>query len=327
MIHGINQTAWRWILLASLASGCDGSPQSTPSSSLDTVQIALNWIPDAQHGGFYAADTLKFFEQESLQAKLIPGGPGAPVVQSVALRRVEFAVGNSDQILMARAQGAPIVAVFAAMQNSPRCIMVHRETGITSLAELQDLTLALGAGKAFAKYLQRKLPLTRCKIVPYTGSVAPFLQDSRFAQQAYVFSEPFVVRQRGADPVTLLVSDLGFNPYTSCLFTHADLIRENPERVRRVVRAVQQGWLEYFRNPDPIHQRILEVNPQMDAASLEFGRRALQPLCLPPKITDEPIGWMSAERWQTMNDQLVELDLLPPASDPGEAFTTRFLRD
>jgi NitT/TauT family transport system substrate-binding protein len=306
------------------AGGC--GPSSRDRETDSTVQLALNWFPDAQHAGFFAADVFGLFQQHQLRVQIIPGGPAAPVVQTLALRQVDFAVANADQILMARAQGAPVVAVLACMQTSPRCIMVHRQLGIRSLHELRDVTLALGAGKAFAKFMQAELPLENVQVVPYTGSVALFLADPHVAQQAYVFSEPLVAQQQGADPVTLMVSDLGFNPYTSCLMTHEDLIRTDPDRVHRMVDSIRQGWLAYFRDPNPVDERILAANSQMDAASLEFGRTALKPLVLPEGRDESLVGAMEAERWQTLCDQLIRLGLLPEGTDPSTAYTTEFLK-
>jgi NitT/TauT family transport system substrate-binding protein len=303
--------------------GCAPPPRAAEDAA--PIRLALNWFPDAQHAGFYAAEVFGLYDQQQLDVQILPGGPAAPVIQNVALRRVDFAVANADQILMARAQGAPVVAILACMQSSPRCIMVHRESGIRSLDQLSNVTLALGAGKAFAKFLQAELPLENVRVVPYTGSVALFLTDKRFAQQAYVFSEPLVARRKGADPVTLMVSDLGFNPYVSCLMTHEQLIRENPERVRRMAQCVREGWRAYFRNPQPVDQRIAAVNPQMDAASLEFGREALRPLVIPVGEDESVVGTMDAQRWQTLCDQLIQLELLPEKTEPASAYTTQFL--
>ncbi len=86
-----------------------------------------------------------------------------------------------------------------------------------------------------------------------------------------MFSEPFVVRQKGAEPVTLMVSQLGFDPYTSCLITHEDLLRSNPDRVRRMVRCVRRGWGRYFRDPGPVHGRILAANPQRSRPVWSLG--------------------------------------------------------
>ena len=123
------------------------------NSDAERVALALNWFPEAEHGGYYAAEVHGFFEQEGVDVEILPGGPGAPVIQQVATGRVAFAIANADQVLLGREQGAPIVAVMAALQNSPRCIMVHESSGIESLRQLKNLTLSVGSGKPFAKYL------------------------------------------------------------------------------------------------------------------------------------------------------------------------------
>jgi len=322
----IRPPLWLWCVGLALMTGLSAcQPQAPSASSVTPLRLALNWLPDAQHGGFYAADVQGYFAADELQVEILPGGPAAPTVQNLAMRRVDFAIANADQVLMARAQGMPVVAVFAAMQTSPRCILVHRSAGITRFDELHDLTLAVGTGQAFAAFLRQRLPLNQVTVVPYTGSLAPFLADPRFAQQAYVFSEPFVARREGADPVTLMVSQLGFDPYASCLLTHEALIQESPERVGQVVRAIQRGWIDYLQNPSPVNRRIHEVNPQMDLASLEFGANELRQLCLPDGLTADQLGTMTVERWNLLNQQLIELDLVSQTSDASAAFTNQFL--
>ncbi len=331
---------WRILLIAvvSLAlTGCGGSNRSptkeetgaasrTNEDAGTPLKLALNWYPDSQHGGFYAAQELGHFRAAGLDVEIVPGGPAVPVIQNVALRRADFGVANADQILLARAQNAPIVALFAALQTSPRCVMVHKSSGIQSWSDLKKVTLAMGAGQPFTVYLQKKLPLTDVQVVPYTGSVASFLANERFAQQAYSFSEPYVARQKGAEPVCLLAADLGYNTYTSCLFTHEELIREQPEKVAKIVKAIRQGWHDYLANPQSAHARIQAVNSQMDAASLEFGLETLKPLVLAPGTDAAQIGQMDPERWRQLASQLVEIGLLADGQDPTKAFTTQFLR-
>ena len=38
-----------WVLLVAVIAGC-GSTQKS-----DTIRIALNWFPESEHGGFFAA--------------------------------------------------------------------------------------------------------------------------------------------------------------------------------------------------------------------------------------------------------------------------------
>ncbi len=309
------------------AGGCGNGQLTETNSNLQAVTLALNWYPDAQHGGFYAAQHFGHFEAEGLSVRILPGGPAAPVIPNVAMRRVDFGVGNADQILMARAQEAPVVAVMAAMQNSPRCIMVREETGIQRLEDLKDVTLALGTGKAFARFLEDQGLLRGVRVVPYTGSIALFLDEPRFAQQAYVFSEPFVAQQKGVNPHCMMVSDFGFNPYTSCLMMHEARLASDPDLAAKVVRAVRRGWRAYLRDPDPVNRLINRDNPEMDLESLRFAVDAIRPLCLGGEVTEELIGRMSDERWQTLASQLVDIGLLDSAAESEEAYTLQFLNE
>jgi NitT/TauT family transport system substrate-binding protein len=242
------------------------------------------------------------------------------------LGQVAFGVANADQILMAREQEAHVVAVFAALQNSPRCILVHESSGIRSFDDLRDLVLALGEGQAFAEYIKARVPLTGVRIVSYAGTVAKFLVDQNYAQQAYVFSEPLVVAARGGDPHCLMVSDLGFNPYTSVLITSERLLAADRELVRRFVRATQRGWQAYLHDPTAANREMLAANSDMDASILEQAARQLKSLCLPVELPDDELGTMSSERWETLLAQLRELGLIEnQAVKASDAFDNQLL--
>ena len=317
-----------------LASGCSSDKSATPTSTstnpttaeqptakpIDSVELALNWLPEAEHGGFFAADVHGLFAERQLKVKIIPGGPGVPVIQNVATGKVTFGVTNADQVLLQRAQEADVVAIFAPIQQSPRCIMVHKKSGITKFEDLKDMTLAINANQTFLGYLKKRLPLTNVQIVPYQSSTAPFLNDERLGQQAYVFSEPFLVQQQGAEPVNLMLSDIGFNVYTSVLITRAEVIEKQPELVRRMVAACQLGWRKYLDEPDQTTEHIHSLNKEMGPEILAFGVHALKPLCEPNR------GEMTLERWQTLAEQLIEAGALKPgATDPAKAFDVNFL--
>ncbi|MEX0727829.1 MAG: ABC transporter substrate-binding protein, partial [Planctomycetaceae bacterium] len=123
----------------------DVSAANSPAS-VEKIQLQLNWFPEAEHGGFYAADLNGHYTAAGIEVTILPGGPNAAVIQKVDQGDVEFAVASADQVLTGRAGGAKVVAVFAPLQMSPRCIMVHEKSGIKSLAELKGVTLAMSPG-------------------------------------------------------------------------------------------------------------------------------------------------------------------------------------
>lgn len=291
------------ILLAAFA-GCDDVAlvqddiaESDSFERMTLVTLQLNWRADAQHGGFYQAIVDGEFKAEGLDVKIVQGGPGSPVIPKLVMGRVDFAIANADQILQVREQEADVVGVMAPMQHSPRCIMVHQSTGITGFDQLQDMTLAMNEGRTFAIFLKSKLKLDGVRIVPYGGSVAKFMIDEKFAQQGYVFSEPLVAKEQGGDPHSLMVSDLGFDPYSSCVAVKAKRIHDDPDLVKKFVAASRRGWVSYLQSPERANQEINRVNPDMDMDSLNNAAGILKELCLPEGLSPESLGWMTQSRW------------------------------
>jgi len=307
--------------------GCSDSQPDTLQQSEDgltKVTLMLNWFPEAEHGGFYAALVHGYFEEAGLDVEIIPGGPGAPVQQKVARGDVTFGVTNADDVLLARAQEADIVAVMAPLQTSPRCIMVHKSSGITRFDQLKNVTLAMSGGKAWAQFVKQTLPLEGVELQE-GPTVAKFLLDENYAQQAYVFSEPFVAQQEGADPVSLLVADLGFNPYTSLLVTSGKLIDEEPQLVEKMVAASLRGWDKYLAEPEETNQYIHQQNEEMGLEILAYGVESMKPLC-EVKEQGGQTGHMTAERWETLYRQMVQVKAIEPDFvDPAEAYTVEFL--
>lgn len=309
------------VLAADAATSATGK-----AANLGAVSVQLNWFPEAEHGGFYDADVRGLYRARGVEVKLVAGGPNVPVIPVVGTGRIAFGVANAEEIILAREQGVPVVALFAPIQDTPACIMVHEKTGIRKFQDLRDVTLAMQQGSPFNLFVRKKLTLEGVKHVPYSGNVSQFLLDEKFAQQGYAFSEPFVARKKGASVHVLKFGEIGFNPYTSVLFTTEKMIEEKPELVRAMVEASAEGWKNYISNPLKAHQKIRSQNPQMDNEILNFGANVLADLVLTAEVRKAGVGTMTAARWKELHDALVEVGLAKAgAVQVDSVFTTRFL--
>lgn len=314
-------------------AGCaDSEPVPEPAAAgagkPRKVTLQLNWYPEAEHGGYYAAAVNGYFKDEGLEVEILPGGAEVPVEERVASGQVDFGVANADQVLLLRAQEADLVAVMAPLQTSPRCLMVHESSGAKSFGDLAGYTIAMGEGEPFAAFLLGGVLPADVTVVPYGGGVAHFLRGPKNAQQGYNFSEPFVAKEQGADPKVLLVAEAGFNPYTSCLITRGATAANDADLVRRMTRASVRGWQEYLKNPTPTNAAIHNANPEMSLDILAFGAKAMRPLCLPKGEEGEPFGRMTAGRWEKLAKQMIDSEVLTAgAVEPREAFRAEFVTD
>ena len=325
----------RWLTpLVLICLGCGGNEPAPEGDSEivrppTAVSLQLNWFPEAEHGGFFAADVHKLYHDANLDVEIRPGGPGTQVVTQVATGRVLFGVTNADRVLVGQAAGAKTVAVMAAMQLSPRCVMVHENSGISSLKELGQVgTLAVSSTATWSLFLQKTVDLDTVQLVPYAGNVSQFLLDDDFAQQGYSISEPFVARLQNAQPRVLMVSDLGFNPYTSVLITTPEVIRTRPKLVAAMVKASVAGWQQYLDNPGLANQAISARNEDMGLPILAFGAKELKSLCSTPETPRDELGRMTEARWKTLLGQLVDVKVIDAGTvEVSEVFTNRFLDD
>ena len=89
------------LLACVLVSGCTSSESESGSGGTDksakpklTTQIALNWYPEMEHGGYLAAKTLGLFSSAGVEVEISPGGPGAPqlVISELAAGHIDCLV-------------------------------------------------------------------------------------------------------------------------------------------------------------------------------------------------------------------------------------------
>ncbi|MDX1930390.1 MAG: ABC transporter substrate-binding protein [Pirellulaceae bacterium] len=296
--------------------GCDSrDSKSTPTKSAeaakDKVVLMLNWYPEAEHGGFFAAKVHGIFDRYGLDVEIRPGGPNAPVVQELVTGRVQFGIANASDALLYRQQDAKVVALLAPIRNSPRCIVVREDSGATELSGLKGMTLQANQGRPFLDFMKSKGLLDGVQVVPYGGSVAKLVTDKNTAIQGYSFSEPFMAKQQGAAVRVLMVSDIGYNPYASCLVCTEDYLNTNTDLASRMTAACQEGWQQYFQSATQTNAEILANNKEgMTAEALAYGVDILRPLCLPEGVSPTELGAMTAARWEELVGQFVELGLV-----------------
>ena len=275
----------------------------------EKVPLALNWKPEPQFGGFYAASLNNETAQRNrIALEVTPGGAGTPVVQMVAAGQFNFGIASADEVIVARARGADVVAVFAAYQTNPQAIMTHAENGFKTLADVYASkgTLAIQKGLPYALYLDKKYAGKKAAvIVPYLGGIQNFLADKNYSQQCFATSEPLAAEKLKAKVKTFLVAEEGFNPYTTVLVVRGDFLKSNKELVSRVVDTVRAGWKAYLVDPTATNARMHELNKSMDLATFAESAKAQKPL-----IETASLGVMTEARWTTLRQQLVDLKLV-----------------
>jgi NitT/TauT family transport system substrate-binding protein len=285
----------------------------------EPLVLALNWKPEPQFGGFYAAQVQGFYRKNNLDVKIIEGGSGTPTIQMLTAGKVDYAIVSADEIVIAHARGAiNIVALFATYQTNPQGIMTHAERGFKSIDQVMqsDGILLWQAGLPYAQYFKKKYAPLKVTTAPYLGGIGNFQNAANVSQQCFVTSEPLTATSAGLNVKTFLVADSGYNPYTAVMVTSRERWQKNPAEVKQMVAAVRSGWEDYLANPAATNTAMLALNKAMSAQTFTQSAQAQHALIKTDAVPR--VGAMSLLRWQTLVDQLVDIKVIPqkiPAND------------
>ena len=103
--------------------GCSPKESGSSSSSATPSEPVLNfihdWIPEPEHGGYYAADRLGLWKAEGVAVRVLVGGPNSEIEKRVALDPFGLGIVRGDAVFVAVERGLPVVAVNAYFQHDP----------------------------------------------------------------------------------------------------------------------------------------------------------------------------------------------------------------
>jgi len=302
---------------------CRKSEPGAGSSGPTKVRVQLNWVPEPEFGGIYAARESGSYRKEGLEVDVVGGAAGTPVIQIVAGGQADFGVAGVDDVVVARARGVDVVAVFASFQHSPLGVMVHASRGVNKLEELKSGTLAIEPGLPFGAWLKKKYGFTGVTLVPYDGGVAKFLTDTNYAQQCYVTSEPVEAKKKGASAKVFTARETGFDPYANVLVVRGETLKTRLAMVKTFVAATHDGWKSYLADPKPANATMAKLNPAMDTSTFDEVAKVQEPL-VRGELPEGELGTMTEARVSTLAAQLVELGTIPKAPSAADClFDTR----
>lgn len=310
-------------------SGCATS-SSGASSSDDTtkMKLVLGWYADPESGGFYAGQTEDLYERAGIDLSIQQGGPTVSGTQIVAGGRADIGMGDAASVAEAQQQGIPIVAIGAMYQTNPVGVMVHADSGMDSFDDMAGHTWVVQTGNVGVDYLQKEKGLD-FTTQAYQGSIANFIKDDSLVQQGWPTNEVYQAQEQGVETKFFSYASAGFNPYNDVIFTTKRYLQEHPDQVKAFLDASMNGWKQYMGDLDVAERAndaLHEANSQQSEESIWFAWDKQREYVVDGDGAEQ-LGTMTSERWTTLVDQLVQLDVLDEAIPAKDLFDASYLPD
>jgi NitT/TauT family transport system substrate-binding protein len=318
--------------------GCTGDrseePTAKPVETVETVELEhirlpMGYIPNVQFAPVYVAVERGYFAQEGIEVEFDYSFE-TDGIQLVAAGELPFSIASGEQVILARAQGLPVVYVTEWWQRFPVAVASLAETGIESPADLAGRTV--GVPELFgASYIGWQALLnaagldpSEVKLQAIGYSQAPSLSEGRVeAAVVYANNEPVVLAQEGLAVNVILVADYA-DIVSNGLVASEKVIAERPELVRRFVRAFLRGVADTLADPDAAFEISTHYVEGL-AESAELGRAVLE-ATLPYWQTDR-LGYSEASTWEQSQQVMRDAGLLDETVPVDTLFTNEFLPD
>ena len=307
------------LLACTVLAGCGRAPETAKAgggqspAAAEPLKVAfqLDWFPSPEHGGHFQALVKNYYREAGLDVTILHGGPGAFGMQKVAGGDTAFAMGRSDDVMLAVQQGLPLVIVGAQMQHDPQAIMVHEESPVKTFRDLDGKAVMAAPGSNWIAFLQAHYGIT-FSTIPLDFGLARFAADKSYIQQCFISNEPYHVGLQGVKTRALLIADGGYDPYR-VIYTSRKFARLHPEAVRAFVAASTRGWIDYLHgDAAAARARIEQENPSQTQPLMDFSIAAMKRYKLvegdPAK--GERAGLLSPERLSEQARILAELKIL-----------------
>src|SRR5688572_8989543 len=288
------------------------------------VEFQLQWVPQAQFAGYFAANDLGFYEEAGLEVTLLDGGPDIAPQQVVAASDgPEFGEAWVPKVLVAREEGADLVNIAQVFQRSGTVEVSWADSGITSPEDWAGMNVgAWGFGNEFevvAAARQAGLePGEDFEMVTQNFDMVAFLNRELDAAEAMTYNELAQVLET-EDPETgelYQLDDMNiidFNEVGTAMLQDHIIAREswlaeetngvaNEQIATCFLRASFEGWMHCRDNPDECVGIVLDQGTILGEGHQHWMMNEINALIWP---SPDGIGILDEALW----DQTVQISL------------------
>ena len=328
------------LVLAACGTQTGGSTPATDGGgdgeAADAVQLQLQWAPQAQFAGYFAAVEQGYYTDENLDVEILDGGPDVvPQQVGSAEDGPEFTISWVPKVLEARAAGSDLVNVAQIFQRSGTLSVAWADSGISGPADFAGKKVGVWdfgnefevTAAASAEGLEADVDYEKV-IQPF--DMLLFLSEEIDVAEAMIYNEYAQVLEaenpetgelyQPEDMNVIDYNEVGTAMLQDAIFARAAWLAEegNEDVTERFLRASFRGWIYCRDNPDDCVQYTTDAGSTLGAGHQAWMMNEINPLIWP---SPDGIGMLDADQWQQTVDISVESGIIAEA--PGDdAFRT-----
>lgn len=313
-------------------TGCAPTETNKPKEQTpEKITFILDWTPNTNHTGVYAAQELGYFKDAGLEVEIIqpPEGGALPLVAS---GKAQFSVSFQEEIAAALTSDSPldVVAVGTILQHNTSGIISLKEDNILSPKDMENKVYATWdtpIEKAILKQVITKDGgnYDNVKMIPNTVTdVISALKTDVDTVWIYYGWDGVATKVKGLDTNFFAFKDIEpvLDFYTPVIASSPAYLKENSATAKKFLEAVAKGYEYAIKNPEEAAKILVKHAPEID---LELAIASQKYLADQYKAEVEQWGKIDQERWDNFYAWMYEHQLISKKLDSGTGFTNEYL--
>jgi NitT/TauT family transport system substrate-binding protein len=247
---------------------------TSASAEPTTIRFILDWKAQGPAAWYYLARDKEYFSAEGLNVIIDQGDGSASAVSKVMTGAYDAGFGDINAIIQNAAlrSGQQPIMVYLIYNRAPYAIIVNADGPIKTLKDMEGQTLAAPAGSATERMfkllaLKNGVDASKVKVINAAPNLIEQLlvggQTQAIAQFALTSYMNFVAMKK--DPEKdfrwFFYADNGIDLYSNGIFFSQSFLKEKPDAVRGMIKALNKAVVEVVGNPDVGIDVLKKVEP------------------------------------------------------------------
>jgi NitT/TauT family transport system substrate-binding protein len=305
---------------------------ATAAQAQDKVTFRLNWLLYGFHTPFYLGLERGYYKDEGIDLTIGEGQGSVRAVQTVGAKGDMFGLADGGSVAAGASKGAPVKAVMAVTNSSPYSLAVRADSGIKTLKDVEGKTIATAPGEAGLQLLpglfaRNGVDMDKVKIlrVEGAGKMVAVAEKRAEGLMAGLDNQSLTLPKQGVPLIDFAYSKNGTNTVGLTIFTHTDLIKDNPDLIRRFVKATVRSFEAAMKEPEASIKAGQKVKPDLETdlslAQLKVGIGLMKT----DATAKLPTGHFAQKDWDDTLELMKKYMALETTIKTSDLFTNEFL--